>query len=619
MKKALRIGYNRYYLDDIFRQHIDFIKRNVEVIDEIALFAEFSHYGYRDEKTSADNAKLLKDRIKKYRDVGVKSVGINILCTMGHIEEGWDVFPKAPLQYQVNEYGEESRACLCPSNDEFLDYTAKRYALYARTGADFIWLDDDIRSSNHGVARDFCYCRKCIEKFNKTNGTNFDRKQLVKLMATDKDIKEKWEIFKNDVMVKLVSVIEQAIHGENPKIEIGYMSYCDNAVKEWIEKSGAVKFRPGGGFYTEERPLELFEKCFSTQKQNENRPNYIKDIQYEFEAFNYQQLEKSIHISELETSLALMTGCNGVLYNNDIFCDRQDTLNMIKKSSNKWDIWVKVNENCKPAGVYCRDIYFSRLLNEISLPTTPAFDNSCAAVILGDELESMEDNEIQNIFKIGVLTDGKGLRILNKRGYGKLCGGQIKKEYESGMAERFGVRNINGVYKNYYRDAYMNYQPRSKSNAYEFEMCEGSEEISKLETITHNIIGTSMYINKEKSFAADGYLMPDSIKSAAKREQLLNVIDELSKNMLPIKVNSNVKIIPNITTDKCGGMNVMLTNASLDESGAVSCMVRSCRPFYFINEQGEYIPAVQGKAGNDTVINVDNIGAWKYVLLTNIL
>ena len=113
--------------------------------------------------------------------------------------------------------------------------------------------------------------------------------------------------------------------------------------------------------------------------------------------------------------------------------------------------------------------------------------------------------------------------------------------------------------------------------------------------------------------------MPDSIKSAAKREQLLNVIDELSKNMLPIKVNSNVKIIPNITTNKCGGMKVMLTNASLDESGAVSCMVRSCRPFYFINEQGEYIPVVQGKAGNDTVINVDNIGAWKYVLLTNIL
>ena len=35
MKKALRIGYNRYYCDENFKEHLEFVKKNLANIDEI--------------------------------------------------------------------------------------------------------------------------------------------------------------------------------------------------------------------------------------------------------------------------------------------------------------------------------------------------------------------------------------------------------------------------------------------------------------------------------------------------------------------------------------------------------------------------------------------------------
>ena len=43
MKKDLRIGFNRNNDDDIFALHLEYIRRNIDVIDELTLFAEFCH------------------------------------------------------------------------------------------------------------------------------------------------------------------------------------------------------------------------------------------------------------------------------------------------------------------------------------------------------------------------------------------------------------------------------------------------------------------------------------------------------------------------------------------------------------------------------------------------
>ena len=617
MKKALRIGYNRYYRDDIFEEHLKFIKKNISAIDEITLFAEFCHYGYWSLEYSAENAKLLKDRIRRYRQAGVKSVGINLLCTIGHAQEGWSLFPRPTFPFQEDEYGKELRGHLCINNDAYLDYIAKRYALYADTGADFIWMDDDIRLDPD------CCCSGCIQKFNEIYKADYNREELIASVRNNQNVSNQWTQYKSDALVKLIATIRTAVKKTNPKVKIGYMSIGRNAIREWISESGAEKARPGEGFFDERQPVDVFEKCFRVQKQITNYPEEIKDIQYEYEAFNYQSLNRSAKFSELETTLALMSGCSGVLYNNDIFYDKQDLLDMLASSAKKWERMVELNGSCKPAGVYCSSPELARKVNELGVPITACFENAVAAIILGDEWKAYTDEEIKQIISKRILTDGKGLEILCERGFSESCGGKVKSVYDNGMAERFGNHTLNGDYKNFYRDVFMNftYYINNTGAAYELAPAEKAEVISNLETITHNSMGCSLYVFESETgtrFAADGYLFPNSIATAAKREQLANVIDWLTGNTLPVRINQTVKIMPSVTMASNGDMNIMLTNASFDDSGSFACTIRSRKEIYALGNEGKVLPIKQKRTINGISVTIENIKAWDYMLLTNI-
>ncbi len=617
MKKALRVGYNQYYNDDVFEKHLSYIKENIAVIDEIAMFAEFSHYGYWSLEFSKENAAIIKERIQQYKEAGIKSVGINLLCTIGHCDEGWSVFPKAPFPYQVSKDGTVSKALLCPNNKAFLEHTAKRYSIYSDVGADFIWMDDDIR-----ITEDFCFCDDCIKEFNDENHTGFTREELAQKLSSDTDVRKAWERRKNRVIATVLQTIKEAVNITNPHIEIGYMSIYCNSNRELIEKSGAKRLRPGGGYYNDDHPYDLFEKIFSVEYQIYNCPPHISDIQYEYEAFNYQTLERSVQLSKVETGLAIMSGCTGVLYNDNIFYDSEKTAFLLKNFAEKWNTLSRVNETCRPAGVFCVHPHISRFFNEISIPITRFIENSVAAVLMGEDLRNMSDEELEQVLSKNLLTDGEGVDLLNQRGFGDMCGGKIIAIYDNGMAERFSTHSLNGEYQNHYRDTFMNFEYIYNNNfkAYEFEPYEKSEVLSNLETTTHIPGECSMYRYESPMgtrFAVDGYLIPTSIKSAPKREQLCNLLDWLSNEKLNVRIKKPIKIMPAVTSNPQGVVNIMLTNASFDASGEFECVVRSNSEFFIIADNGQLLPVCHKNNGEETVIKIENIPPWDYILLTN--
>lgn len=621
MLKALRVGYNQYYKDSLFEKHLKYVESNLSVIDEITVFAQYSHYGYWDLEGEKKNAELLKQRIKAYREIGVKSVGLNIQSTLGHIDEGWDLFPKAPFRYQVDHNGVTSKACICPADKGFLEYVEKLYSIYADTNADFIWMDDDLRPGRFGKGGSSCYCDTCIAEFNQEHGTNFNRTTLIKAVEDNNEIKALWEKRKDSLIMPIFRAIKSGIQKVNPKIKIGYMSSNVNAREHWITESDATKLRPGGGFYKDDCPLEVFEKHFATQHQISHYPDYISDIQYEHEAFNYQTMEKSQHLSELETTLALMAGCSGILYNDDVFYDRRQTTDMLIASAKKWDVLEKANKNCLPFGVYCPHGDLSRHLNEIGISVTAYPQNAVCAAAIGTDIKKMSDNEVRELLTLNLFTDGQGLEILNSRGFGEKLGGKVKAVYDNGMAERFLTHKINGDFADYYRDVFMNftYIYGHDELAYEFETEMGAEIISNLETISHTPLSTSLYrIEKDGyRFAADGYLMRQSIKSAAKKEQLLNLFDWLSKEKLPIIIKKPVKVMPSVMKDENGGMNIMLTNASFDATGEFECIIRGEGEFHLLDNNGLPQPLPQTNENDETKITIDNISPWGYILITN--
>lgn len=193
MKKSFRIHNKSYFDDKEFEKHIGFVKKNIDTIDEVAIYFEYCHHAYMPKEELVERTNLLKKRMDAYRNIGIRSVGINILNTIGQTEEAWDVMETPPFQTMVGYDGFVSKGCFCVNSEGFRDYTTFKYTLLAKTNPDFIWLDDDMQIENRGSPFP-CFCDNCISLFNKRYGYAFTRETLVnKLNSLDgTNIRKDW-------------------------------------------------------------------------------------------------------------------------------------------------------------------------------------------------------------------------------------------------------------------------------------------------------------------------------------------------------------------------------------------------------------------------------------------
>ena len=622
MKRVLRIGHHRYRTDEAFAEHIAFIQNNIDAFDEVAIFTEESHYGYWDPEKTRQNAALLKERIPHYRKAGVPSVGLNVLSCIGHLEEGYDVFPKTDMQYIVSMRKDVSRACLCPAGDDFLAYIYERFATYAATGCDFIWIDDDVRPDNHGVVGDgeFCFCPNCIAKFNTEENENWTFDTIAAAWNTDADLRARYEAFQYRVLERLYQTIEKAVHDTDPRVEIGMMQNARNIREKLMVASGATKARPGGegvGYYNDSIPIESLTKSFGIQRNTSQYTPNLVDIQHEFETFMFQNLEKSAKMSELETSAVLMSGCNGVLYNASPYYERQDLADMMIASKNKWRTLTRVLQSTKNTGVFCLHHSAAMAIWELGIPVTATLDTACAAFIVGDQWNQLDDEQVRAVLCKNVYTDGRGVEILTERGFEDYCGATVAAVYDNGMAERFCDHPINGKYKHYYRNVYISYG--GPLPAYEFAPGDRTEVISNLETITYKPKNCSMYTFTNPDggrFCADGYLMPGRTKTTAKKAQITAVFEWLSGGKLPVLIDTERKIMPLVKETENGEMTAMIVNAHFDPSGKFEAIFRTDKTVRRIAQDGTLQPIAQRKVDGGVAVTIDSLGTWDYVLLT---
>lgn len=616
MKKALRMGINSFFTGEEFEKCISIVKSNIDVIDEITLFASSGggHHGYTPEAEMLQEAELLKKRIAAYKELGVKKVGINVLCTLGHTEDGGAVNKKAQLQYMVNWDNVESGSCLCPADDRVIEYIKRKYTIYAGVGADHVWSDDDVRIENHGVVRDICFCPCCVEKFNKRFNESYSAEEIRKLWKEDADFRKKWEKSAHITMIELITSIRDAIKAVDGSIDIGFMTSGGNHIYEWLDASGAVKGRPGASFYNERYPMELFEKSFWMQKETMDYPERMKDIQYEYETYNGRTLEKTNHMSEIETTMCAMVGCNGILYNRAHWKRDEAFFEMMRASKKKWDMLTDVNKDCHNMGIYCETAVSGRQLNEISIPVTSRLECAQAAMVLGEEWKSYTMEETRKILEKNVLTDGRGLQILSEYGIEGLCA-RVKKTYRDGVDEMYAEHQFNGDYKGEKR--HVSLDLLYEGDAFLLEPAPDAECLSHLVT-RDEVLGCSLCmarLSEDRKFAVDGCMMPNQMQTASKREQLMNVLDWLTDNTLPVIIKKPIKVVPTVCGREGDVASVMLLNASLDATGTFEVEIRSGKEFYMLTESGEVEHVAQKHDGSRTFIQIDNIGAWQYILL----
>ena len=619
MKKAYRVGVRRFLSDSELKKHIAVISDNVDVIDEITLFLEISHHGYYKLDVIKEICDTVKRRIPEYRKAGVKSVGINTLCTIGHLDECWDILPPVPFGTIVGPDGKISKSCMCPNSSDYLEYISEKYRIMAEAYPDYIKVNDDIPLDNHAVVKSEHgkKKKKCISDFNKSYGHNLSREELCRQLELSPEIYRQWDEFHIGIYENLGLAVEKAVHSVNEKIEIGLM--IGSPLSKFEKAFGAVRVRPGGSFYTDDTPIEALIKAHRCGPQiSDCIPEVQSDIQYEFENFPYQQLGKSNTLSRAECSLALMIGCNGIAYNTMMRYDFPAIYPLVRENSAYWDEMERKCRGKYNTGLNFFDLFVASDFNLLGVPVS--YDkNAPASVLSGDYAKHLTDSEIRKLLSGGLLLDRQAFMILCDRGFSEYTGCRIKEDFTNSMTEFFTDDPINRTVEGFIRDPFMNFKgDRTVSS---LELGDGCRCVATLKTVLGEDKGCCLSAFENSlggRVAVSTYLPFEMLRYSQKRIQLLNLADWLCKGT-DIRINADKKIAPFVRKGADGSIAVMLFNCDFDPTGEFTVTLRCDRTsgtVKLLRYDGSYQDLKTEKVSDGIEITVPDITPWHEAFIT---
>ena len=654
MTLSYRIGAQFCESDAQFEQLLAFLGKHRSAVDEIALFTEwyYAHYPLEEFAKFAD---LLTTRIRTLRRAGVRSVGINLLCTMG-FEHVRDFVPAMPFPPLVGHDGQVSATCPCLNAPDFRKYIRQKYALAARSRPDFIWVDDDVRMHHHGMGRlDFaCFCPRCLAGFKKGQFT--DRAELVaKLNAPDGvELRADWVNNNARVVNNLLRQIAKAVHNVDPGIDVGLMTagpgwstYSGQAFGPWMKTLGGRRARPGGGFYTDTAPRDMLAKAWEVGRQCHGYPPSVDNIQYEFENYPYARLGKSIQSAMDECLLALAVGCNGIAFNSLPYLaggleDYDPLLTGIGRERSLWASFLKAAAGLPLVGFW--PVHDNRLMAkrpvadgnwfawesatpyaigkpeihaEIGLPLTTYSESACGVFLSNRLAELFSDRELRRLLSGALVIDGATLQILWQRGLGALTGVRPGQPYASGVREVPSDHPFNGPYAGDDRDLLM---ASWAATALPLIPLNGrAETLSRLVGYDGTAIGAGLTLYENElggRVAVLGYDAWAFAGSRAKRTQLLNVADWASRGTVPLRIDRPLKVVPcvRMSPDR-KRFAVVLLNASLDATGRFNVILRvNAQSAHRITREGSAVlPTVRRRDGLH--VRLPSLGPWQTAVL----
>lgn len=633
MVTSIRVPYSMYVTDKAFERHLSLIKDQTHIQQEIALFTEYAHRGYWPLEVYRNLVPVIKRRISAYKEAGFVSVGLNVLCTFGHLDDTWDMFEAPPMPTAVGADGYAFKTCLCPTSDEFRTYAAEKFRILAEAGPDFIWVDDDFKLKNHG-GREICFCPKCIEKFNQRTGSNESFETLSECVKNDPngELAVKWRQFGVDNLTEVGAIIREAINSVNPKIQTGMMTVPDDhfpesvtCFEDWMGALAATKGRPGSGFYTDATPTSILPKFLFCEYQLSHYPPSVTDRQYEYETFPAQDFTKAKTIVKMEFLYGLLEGCNGIalsgtLAHNDGEMAPFDSRYVLEENAALFDAVAERSVKVPNCGIYCSDFFETggRFM-ELELPMSGGRSAAAAYVLTEQAPKDYTDDELLKILSGSVVLDAKALDILEKRGLAKYCGVRSAQYYDNSIVEWLSDSEMNGRYKGWLRDGWVNFSGREVYVSTLELLDDKVEVLSHLKSLYGAYYGPCMTAYENElggRVAVCTYMFPNSWQFDSKRTQWTNLFDWLIPGGLPVRVNLPHKVVPVMRKDSQGNCLLMLTNMTFDPACDFTVDIeaeglkRLCADGTLQEIQAE---TVNGK----TRVRIDQLNPWESILLTN--
>ena len=626
------------------------------VIKEAAFFTSFTHPPLPLAEI-ARRSKMLGEIMPVFRELGL-SAGINHLSTIGHLDENLDNSLDEPWQKITDVNGIAAKGSYCPLDGRFRDYVREAYRSVAEARPDFIWIDDDVRLGHHPPAQFSCFCDLCLGRFAEETGREWTRESVAAAfnytdVKLSRPLRVQWIEHNRRIINGLLTLIRSAVDEIDAQMPLGFMC-CDMVYEglDFAKWSGtlagsnkvAVKWRPGGGFYTDARPLELLEKAHNMGRISAAIPNTDGDIQYEHENFPYQKLKKSGTIFAVESFAALAAGCTGVALNlmgisSDPFDEYLPYFDRIGGAKPLMDRLVATAGRSGPEGIWpamtpdgFADFNAGRQWNgpgavdpmkcvtelaEIGLP--PAYSRAGAAIHLltGAAVLGFDRGELEKLLSESVILDGPALEYLRQAGVEELAGFEVAGTRERDTIERFTGDALNGAFAGWWRDCRPSFWA---SESFELRPLHAeSRVLAELIDFNGRVSGPVMGVHENRlggRIAVVGYYPWKALQTLAKTNQMKNLCRWLSREQLAAYVSSFHKIALWCRRDSGGRLVVPFINASLDAVSDARMHVRADHPFLLMRlDGGEETVEVVARDNDYQVLNLPALGPWEMCLL----
>ena len=648
---SLRISRHIWMHDNRRAEVLDLVRQHRDTIDEVCFFTSFTHSVLPYDET-ARRATQLKAIIPEFKALGLRT-GINHLCTFGHLDEDLDHALQEPWQRTTDINGTTARGSFCPLDPHFQDFTRRCYRELAAAAPDFIWIDDDIRMNHHPPARFACFCDLCLARFSEETGQTWTREHALRFIHQDgpeasRNLRTQWVAHNRRILNEVFALIRTAVDDVNPAIPLGYMPtnqlYEGMDYAEWNrilagERSLPVKWRPGGGFYRDARPLEALQKAHYMGRSAEAVPAGESDIQYEHENFPYQKLHKSETIFVAESAIALAAGCTGVALNPmgispDPLGEYLPYFDRIREAKPFFDRLVALAGRSPCEGIwaaYSPDRTWAAGLKdgsadpmpcltelaEIGLPPAYSRRGTKIHLLSGNAVHAFSREELTGMLAEAVLLDGPALQALAELDMADLAGFAVTGTRDHDTIERFTADVLNGGYAGWSRDCRPSFW---RTNAYILKATnDHSRVLAELIDFQQECYGAVMGICENRlggRVAVMGYYPWASLQNLAKSSQLKTLCRWLSRDSLPAYVDSFHKLALWCRRDAAGRMVIPLLNASLDTITNVRLAVVENRSYRLLRLNGqESAVTITTTAGPYSMLALPPLAPWETALL----
>ncbi len=367
------------------------------------------------------------------------NTGIDVVYTQGHGDKKSNIreFGFQPI---VGLDGSEAPG-VCPLDTKFLQYVYDMYKIYAKTGADQIWPDDDIRIKWHGQNSVYCFCPLHLNKISNITGKKWSIEELNRTLLDpkEKEIINIWRKINIDSIVNIQEQIEKAVHEVNKNIKIGLMPCNANEGRDIDKELAALKgigpdpiIRPGAFYYQDDDLRGAIKKRIRIRSDKPFEFTNFEET-YELENLPYWPSLKSIQAARLEMDMAILDGSDRISF--DLFGDWENIYKSNKKANkyekllnNRNNFLLSLKESIldkSKLGVnvlrnkdYEKNNGFKKIsesLSRIGVPTV-SYLNSISPTVMTDQVcEEIDDSKLLEILDKGAIFEKDSFQSLIRR------------------------------------------------------------------------------------------------------------------------------------------------------------------------------------------------------------